>query len=140
MTTPSSRPDGGPSVTTTKSSYSTGLGDEHPLTPEHPLGPGPTTAADVHMVVDHFFFTGRPGDFKQPLDWGANIVSSVTSVWVSACEVHAATHKPISGVARVEIRDVCPQDGGRVFVAGSIKWPTSTTPRDIVVRLSALAI
>lgn len=134
MATPSSSPDSGPSGTLTNSSY--GTEDEPPLEPEYPLGPASTlTPKDVPMSVQHFFFLARNGKFRRDCNMGASVVSSVTSVWASACEVDKVTQKPISMAARVEVHDVCPFDGGTVTVAG-----TNSFSGEILVRLSLLAI
>ncbi|MEV6313769.1 hypothetical protein [Streptomyces sp. NPDC051776] len=136
MTTHKSTPDGGPKATRTASSYGTGV-DEPAVELVHPVEPDSAdTPLEVPMFVEHFNVELGPGNFKRRLNWGPSVISSATSVWVSVCELNPVTGKPRSAAARIEIHDICPEDGGTVAVAGRIFG----FENPILVQFRALAI
>ncbi|MEU6946188.1 hypothetical protein ABZ957_13290 [Streptomyces sp. NPDC046316] len=91
---------------------------------------------DVPMFVKHFTSTMRPGNFSKRLPWGPTVISSATSVWVSVCELDPVTRKPRSSTARIELHDICPEDGGTVAVTGRM-FGFGT---EILAQFRALAI
>ncbi|MFE5861703.1 hypothetical protein ACFQ77_14270 [Streptomyces virginiae] len=134
MTTSASAQDGGPNGAPTASSDGTAIGDS-PVETVYTAVEADSTL-DVPMVVKHFNSKATPGDFEKDLAMGPSVVSSATSVWVSVSEWDPVTRKPISAVARTEIYDVCPQDGGLVRVTGRMFDFGS----EIFIQFRALAI
>ncbi|MFI1650914.1 hypothetical protein ACH4XT_28775 [Streptomyces avidinii] len=136
MTTPASARNGGPNGAPVASSHGAKV-DETPDKVAYRMeSDSPDKLLEVPMFVEHFALRLGPGEFKVNLPWGPSVISSVTSVWVSVCELDAVTQKPISAIAKTEIYDVCPQDGGNVKVRGRMFG----FDREIVVQFRALAI
>ncbi len=137
MATHTSPSDGGHNAPRTASSHGAKV-DETPVELVYPAdSASAATPLDVPMFVEHFERELRAdGDFKFRLNWGPSVISSVTSVWVSVCELHPVTRKPRFGDARIEIHDVCPEDGGTVAVAGKMFG----FENPILIQFRALAI
>lgn len=132
MTTPGSAPAGGPNGAPMASPP-----DDVPSEVAYPVeDDSADTPLDVPMFVKHFHTRQAPGEFKIDLPWGPSVISSVTSVWVSVCEIDPVTRKPISARAKTELYDVCPQDGGVVRVRGRMFG----FDREILIQFRALAI
>ncbi|MEU7009166.1 hypothetical protein [Streptomyces sp. NPDC046332] len=111
--------------------------DEAPVELIYPVDPdSAATPLDVPMFVRHFNAQIRPGNFSVRLNWGSDVISSVTSVWISITELNPLTRKPISATARLEIHDICPEDGGTVAVTGRM----FNFGDRILVQFRALAI
>ncbi|MEU7032663.1 hypothetical protein ABZ958_03125 [Streptomyces sp. NPDC046237] len=112
--------------------------DETPVELVYPVdSDSAATPLDVPMFVEHFERELRgAGNFKFRLNWGPSVISSVTSVWMSVCELNPVTRKPRFGDARIEIHDVCPEDGGTVAVAGRMSGFNDS----ILIQFRALAI